>query len=47
MKLLALEQPVSGVARDQTAPHLRTEAERVSELYQAGTVREVYFRQEL
>lgn len=46
MKFLALEQPVSDVTRDQTAPHLRAEAEGVWALYQSGVVREIYFRQD-
>ena len=46
MKILALEQAVPRVTREETAPHLRSEAERVFELYQTGAIREIYFRQE-
>jgi hypothetical protein len=36
MKILALEQEIPGVTGDQFKPHLRAEAARIWELYQAG-----------
>lgn len=44
MKTLAIEQQVSGVTAEQFKPHLKAEAARVWELYQAGVFRELYFR---
>jgi muconolactone delta-isomerase len=45
MKLLALERPVAGVAKESFTPELmRTEARRAWELHQAGAIRELYFR---
>lgn len=46
MKILALEQEISGATPEQFAPHLKAEAARVWELYKSGYVREVYFRQD-
>lgn len=46
MKILAIEKDVPGIAPSQFKPYLRDEALRVWELYQAGVIREVYFRQE-
>jgi len=46
MKILALEKDVPGIAPEQFHPHLRSEAARVWELYQAGALREIYFRQD-
>lgn len=46
MKILALEQDVPGVKDEQFQPHLKAEAARVWELYQAGLLREIYFRQD-
>ena len=46
MKILALEKDVSGVTAGQFPPHLQAEARRVWELYKAGIIREMYFRQE-
>jgi hypothetical protein len=46
MKILALEQEVPGVSGGQFYPHLKAEAARVWELYQAGMLREIYFRQD-
>jgi len=46
MKILALEKEVPGVTDDQVASLLRCEAERAWELYQEGTIRELYFRQD-
>jgi hypothetical protein len=44
MKILALEKDVPGVAPAKFHPHLKAEALRVWELYQAGVLRELYFR---
>jgi hypothetical protein len=44
MKILAIEKEVPGIAPDSYKPHLKTEALRVWELYQAGVVREIYFQ---
>ncbi len=44
MKILALERDVPGVDDADFKPHSRAEAARVWELYQAGVVREIYFR---
>jgi hypothetical protein len=46
MKILALEKDVPGVTAEQFPPHLQAEARRVWELYKAGIIREMYFRQE-
>jgi hypothetical protein len=44
MKILALEKEVSGVRDEQfTIELLATEAKCVWELYQEGTIRELYF----
>jgi hypothetical protein len=44
MKILAMEIEATGVKPEQYGPHLKAEARRVWELYQAGTIRELYFR---
>jgi len=44
MKLLAIEEDVAGITPEQFAPHLKAEAQKVWALYQAGTIREIYFR---
>lgn len=46
MKILALEQEIPGAAAEAFKPHLKAEAIRVWELYQAGVFRELYFRQD-
>jgi len=46
MKILALEVETPGSTAEQLQPHLRAEARRVWELYQAGILREIYFRQD-
>lgn len=47
MKILALEIEVSGIRDEQfTTELLVEEAERVWELYQEGTIRELYFSQD-
>lgn len=45
MKILAIEREIPGVEEDEFEPFLRQEAARVWELYQAGIIRELYFRQ--
>jgi hypothetical protein len=44
VKFLALEREVPGVPAEAFEPHLRAEAVRALELYQEGTIRELYFR---
>jgi muconolactone delta-isomerase len=44
MKILAMEVEIDGVKAEQFAPYLQAEARRVWELYQSGTIRELYFR---
>ena len=44
MKILALEKAVSGIDFHSFQPHLNQEARRVWTLYQAGVIREMYFR---
>ncbi len=44
MKILAMEVETAGVRPEQFPPHLKAEARRVWELYQSGTIRELYFR---
>lgn len=46
MKILAIEKEIPGVTDDAFRPHLKEEAARVWELYQAGLIRELYFRQD-
>lgn len=46
MKILAIEREVPDVKSGQFQPHLKDEAARVWELYQAGIFRELYFRQD-
>jgi hypothetical protein len=46
MKILALEKELPGVTAEQFKPHLRAEAACVWKLYQAGSLRELYFRQD-
>ena len=46
MRILAIEREVPGVTDEEFRPHLKAEAVRVWELYQAGTFRELYFRQD-
>ena len=43
MKILAIEKNVSGVKEEQYTPHLKTEALKVWELFQAEKIREFYF----
>ncbi len=44
MMILALEKEVPRIPDDAFEPHLQSEAARAWELYQAGVVRELYFR---
>jgi muconolactone delta-isomerase len=44
MKILAIEKEVPGVKDEDFTPHLKAEAAKAWELYQAGIVRELYFR---
>jgi muconolactone delta-isomerase len=44
MKILAMEIETEGVNPEQFQLELKTEAQRVWELYQSGTIRELYFR---
>ncbi len=44
MVILALEKELPGVTGEQFRLHLKAEAARVWELYQAGVFRELYFR---
>ncbi len=46
MKILALEKEVPGLTAEDFRPHLKAEAARAWELYQAGLLRELYFRQD-
>jgi len=46
MKILALEREMQDIIAEDFAPHLEAEAVRVWELYQAGVIRELYFRQD-
>jgi hypothetical protein len=46
MKVLAIENEKQGVTAEDFQPHLKAEAARVYELYQAGIVREIYFTQD-
>ncbi|MBN1887930.1 MAG: hypothetical protein JW850_08055 [Thermoflexales bacterium] len=45
MKILAIEHEMPDIPAERFQPHLRAEAARVWELYQAGILREIYFRQ--
>ncbi|HVN79286.1 MAG TPA: superoxide dismutase [Terriglobia bacterium] len=46
MKILALEREIPGITEAQIHPHLKPEAARAWELYQAGIIRELYFDQD-
>ncbi|MCL4879342.1 MAG: superoxide dismutase [Anaerolineae bacterium] len=43
MKILALEKEMPGFIAEDYRPHLKPEAARAWELYQAGIIREIYF----
>jgi muconolactone delta-isomerase len=44
MKMLAIEQDVPGAMAEQFQPYLEAEAAAAWALYQAGVIRELYFR---
>ncbi len=44
MKILAIEKEEKDLPNQLFEPHLKAEAARVWELYQAGSIREFYFR---
>jgi muconolactone delta-isomerase len=44
VKILAMERELPGATAEAFRPHLKAEARRVWELYQAGVFREMYFR---
>lgn len=46
MKILAMEKEIPGVKPEQFGQYLILEAKKVWELYQAGLIRELYFRQD-
>lgn len=46
MKILAIEHETAGKTAVDFQPHLRAEALRAWELYQAGVIRELYFDSE-
>ncbi len=46
MKILAIEKASSGAGAGALRPHLRGEALKVWQLWQAGVIREAYFRQD-
>ncbi len=46
MKILAIEQEIPGLTADDFKPQAKAEAAKVWELYQAGIVRETYFRRD-
>lgn len=46
MKILAIEQEAVGVTPQDFQPHLSAEAAKVWELYQAGSIRELYFHRD-
>ncbi|MCC7446863.1 MAG: superoxide dismutase [Anaerolineae bacterium] len=46
MKILAIERELPHAKPPDFQPHLKAEALRVWELYQAGVIRELYFRQD-
>ena len=46
MKILALEKETPGATAEDFRPHAKAEAARAWELYQAGVIRELYFRRD-
>ena len=46
MKILAIEKEAEGVTDEDFRPHLKAEASRAWQLYQRGTIRELYFRRD-
>ncbi len=47
MKILAIERELPSAEGEDFRPHMRVEAERGWELYQAGVIRELYFHRDL
>jgi hypothetical protein len=47
MKILAIEKEMSGLSAKDFQPHLEAESARVWALYQAGIIREMYFRDDV
>uniref|UniRef100_A0A7C2INJ1 Superoxide dismutase n=1 Tax=Ammonifex degensii TaxID=42838 RepID=A0A7C2INJ1_9THEO len=43
MKILAIEREKPGAGAEDFRPHLKAEAARAWELYEAGIIRELYF----
>ena len=46
MKILAIEREKEGVTKEDFTPYMKAEATQAYELYQAGIIREIYFRQD-
>lgn len=46
MKILAIEKPCQDARAEAFQPYLKSEAIKVWELWQAGIIREAYFRQD-
>jgi len=46
VKILAIEKETHPATSNDYAPHLKDEAAQVWALYQAGVIREIYFRQD-
>ncbi len=46
MRILAIERQAESTTAGAFQPYLESEAMRLWELYQAGTVREIYFHQD-
>jgi hypothetical protein len=44
MKIIAMEREIPGIEEDAFISHRQAEARKVWELYQAGIIRELYFR---
>ena len=44
MRIIALEREIPGIEEDAFASHRQAEAKKVWELYEAGIIREFYFR---
>ena len=44
MKILALENEITGFSADDYQPHLHDEAQRIWQLHKQGVIREIYFR---
>jgi len=46
MRILAIEKESLGLKAEDFRPHAKSEAARVWELYQAGAIREMYYRED-